>query len=117
MVESEQKTMNSVVIVDHGKFDFGQIPVPTCGPNQILVKVDSAALNPSDLMFMRGLYRAPIKYPHTPGIEASGTIVAVHDSLDADKYVGKRVAFMKASEMGTYNIGGTFAEYAITYPR
>jgi NADPH:quinone reductase-like Zn-dependent oxidoreductase len=48
--------MNSVIITGNGKFTSGQVPKPKPGPNQVLIKVDSAALNPSDILFMRGLY-------------------------------------------------------------
>ena len=69
------KIMNSVLILDNGKYGFGQVPVQTPGKNQVLIKVESATLNPSDILFMRGLYNIKLNYPYTPGWEGSGTVV------------------------------------------
>ncbi len=87
--------MNSVLITSNGKFGFGQIPKPKPGPNQVLIKVDSAALNPSDILFMKGLYNIKLKYPFTPGWEGSGTVVEVGPGLLSSYFQGKRVAFNK----------------------
>jgi len=46
-------------------------------PGDLLVKVEAAALNPSDILFLRGLYKGKIKYPYSPGWEGSGTVVDV----------------------------------------
>jgi NADPH:quinone reductase-like Zn-dependent oxidoreductase len=48
------KEMNSSVIVSHGKVGFARIPVPQPGKNQVLVKVEAATINPSDILFMKG---------------------------------------------------------------
>jgi NADPH2:quinone reductase len=78
------------------------------------VKVEAAALNPSDILFMKGKYNVQLKYPYTPGWEGSGVVVKTGDSEKAKKLLGKRVAFMKASELTTYKIGGAFADYAVS---
>jgi NADPH:quinone reductase-like Zn-dependent oxidoreductase len=76
--------------------------------------VDSAALNPSDILFMKGLYNIKLKYPYTPGWEGSGTVVEVGPGLLSSYFKDKRVAFNKQFELGTYQIGGAFAEYCVT---
>lgn len=88
--------MNSVLIVANGKIDFGQVPVQTPGKNQVLVRVEAATLNPSDILFMRGLYNVKLTYPYTPGWEGSGTVVKSGGGALADALFGKRVAFFKA---------------------
>jgi len=40
-----------------------------------LIKVEAATLNPSDILFMRGLYNVKLDYPYTPGWEGSGVVV------------------------------------------
>jgi NADPH:quinone reductase len=116
-MESSQipKTMNSVVITSPGKYGFAQIPVPTPSGNMVLIKVEAATLNPSDILFMRGLYNVKLKPNYTPGWEGSGVVVQTGEGAKAKALLGKRVAFMKAGELNTYNIGGSFADYCLTH--
>lgn len=106
--------MNSVILTENGKYTCGQIPKPEPGPNQVLIKVDSAALNPSDILFMRGLYNIKLNYPYTPGWEGSGTVVEVGPGLLAEFFKGKRVAFNKQMELGAFKYGGAMADYCVT---
>ena len=64
------------------------------GPNEVLIKVHSAALNPSDVLFIKGKYKIKLTYPYTPGWEGSGTVVSVGPGLASSWLLGKRVAFM-----------------------
>jgi len=115
MVSSEQ-TMNSVVLTAPGKIGFGQVPKPKPGHNQVLIKVDSAALNPSDVGFMKGNRVKLEECPYTPGWEGSGVVEEVGSGLATQWLLGKRVAFCKASEPNDeHKIGGAYAEYAVTY--
>ena len=79
-----------------------------------MIKVEAAALNPSDILFMRGKYTVKLVHPFTPGWEGSGTVVAVGPGLLNKWLLGKRVAFMKQGELGIYRVGGAMAEYAVT---
>lgn len=110
------KPQNSVLITANGKYGFGQVPIQAPGKDQVLVKVEAATLNPSDILFMRGLYNIKLHYPYTPGWEGAGTVVlAGEGSSPATKaLVGKRVAFMKSFEFGAYKEGGSYAEYCVT---
>jgi len=63
---------------------------------------------------MKGMYNVKLPYPYTPGWEGAGTVVEVGGGQTAQWFLNKRVAFMKAHEIGSYKIGGSFAEYAIT---
>ena len=114
MVSSEQ-LIDSVLLQAPGKVGFGQVPKPKPGHGQVLIKVDSAALNPSDVLFMQGASGRVPSENYTPGWEGSGVVEEVGSGLATQWLQGKRVAFMKATEpAGQYNIGGAFAEYAIT---
>lgn len=80
-------------------------PLPELKENQVLVKVSAAAVNPSDLMFMRELYGFTKDLPVVPGFEASGRVVAGEGAYGR-WLVGKRVA------CGVQATGdGTWAEY------
>ena len=61
----------------------------------MLIKVHSAVLNPSDILFMRGLYKIKLKYPFTPGWEGAGTVIKAGPGMLTKWFVGRRVAFNK----------------------
>ena len=103
--EEVPEMMNSVQILKGKKVGFGLSPVQKPGPNQVLIKVHSATLNPSDILFMKGLYNVRHKYPYTPGWEGSGVVVAAGPGMFANSLVGKRVAFNKAFEVLNYKLG------------
>ena len=82
-------------------------PVPEVEPGQVLVKVAAAAVNPPDLMFIRGQYGFTKPLPTVPGFEASGLVVAGNGRYPR-WLVGKRVA------CGVQRQGdGTWAEFAL----
>lgn len=86
-------------------------PIPEAKPGQILVKVAAAAVNPSDLMFVRGQYGFTKTLPTVPGFEASGRVVAGNGRY-ARALVGRRVA------CGVQREGdGTWAEYVLADAR
>lgn len=81
-----------------------EVAVPQPGPGQVLVKVTRGAINPSDVMFIKGLYGQPRRKGHPAGFEGSGTVVAA--GAGAEKLVGARIAFIAAGS-------GSWAEYAL----
>ena len=54
------KTMRAVQITAYdgkpGSLRVVDLPLPRPGPGEVLVKVAASPINPSDLMFIRGLY-------------------------------------------------------------
>ncbi|KAH9087319.1 hypothetical protein Ae201684P_000730 [Aphanomyces euteiches] len=81
------------------------VPVPKSG--QVLIKVESAAINPSNLSALQGLYAssASTPLPELLGTEGCGTVVAVGGGLWPWCISGKRVATMVSS--------GMWAEYVV----
>jgi putative PIG3 family NAD(P)H quinone oxidoreductase len=66
-------------------------PDPTLGPEDVLVAVRFAGLNPADLSQREGHYPAPPgSPPDVPGLEVAGTAVAVGERVTAWR-VGDRV--------------------------
>lgn len=53
---------------------FGEADVPTPGPGEALVRVAAAAINPSDVKNVAGLFSASL--PSTPGRDFAGTVVS-----------------------------------------
>ena len=88
--------------------EYGTIDVPSPGPSQVLVKVSLASVNPSDVMFLKGLYGQPRKQGQPAGFEGVGEVVATGDSDLAKGLAGKRIAF--ATGLSNW---GAWAEYAV----
>jgi NADPH:quinone reductase len=84
------------------KLSLEDIPVPSPGPGQALVKIHAIGLNFIDVYFRTGLYKAAL--PFTPGMEAAGTVDSTGDGVAAVK-PGDRVAYA--------GIMGAYAEYAL----
>ncbi|MBX3530062.1 MAG: zinc-binding dehydrogenase [Rhizobiaceae bacterium] len=80
------------------------VPVPRPGAGQVLVKVARGAINPSDVMFIKGLYGQPRRQGQPAGFEGSGTVVATGAGTEA--LAGRRIAFIAAGS-------GSWAEYAL----
>jgi NADPH2:quinone reductase len=77
-------------------------PVPQPGRGEVLIKVAAAGLNRADVLQRRGFYPSPAGAPSYPGLEVSGTIVALGDGVTEFK-VGNPVCALLA--------GGGYAEY------
>lgn len=85
------------------EMEFADIKIPEPDPEQILLRVEAAALNFLDTLMIQGLYQVKPPRPFTPGIEVAGTVMKPGSGSIFRK--GDRV-------MG--NVGyGTFAEYAV----
>lgn len=94
----------------YGKLTLREIPVPRPGQNQVLIRMAAAPFNPSDLGAMMGAtYGGVRKFPFTPGIEGSGTVVEAGEGFLPRFLKGSRVA---CSAMLSGD--GTYAEYMVT---
>ena len=79
-----------------------EIPEPTPGAGEALVRVEAVGVNFIEVYQRTGLY--PQTYPFTPGGEGAGTVVAVGPGVTAVK-VGDRVA--------SQELRGAYAELAL----
>ncbi len=99
--------MKAIRVKQHGGPEVLQLeevarPVP--GPQQVLVKVAAAGVNPVDTYIRSGGYAAP-QFPYTPGFDAAGTIESVGSGVSGIQ-VGDRV-YTSATVTGAY------AEYVL----
>jgi NADPH:quinone reductase-like Zn-dependent oxidoreductase len=53
---------------------IGELPVPEPGPTDVLVRVDTAAVNPVDAYIRAGLYRTLMPLPFVVGRDLTGTV-------------------------------------------
>lgn len=82
-----------------------EIPDPTPGPGQVLVRVHAVACNFPDILVCQGKYQEKPPLPFTPGLEVAGEVVAAGEGAAAA--VGDRV-------LGTPPMGqGGYAELVV----
>jgi NADPH:quinone reductase-like Zn-dependent oxidoreductase len=87
-----------------------EVPAPTAGPGQVLVRTEAIGTFAGDTGFRSGRYPVPPlpggTLPVVLGNEAAGTVTAVGDGVDP-ALVGTRVAVLILPTIGA----GTYAEY------
>jgi NADPH2:quinone reductase len=81
---------------------YADLPTPSPGPGQALVKVVASGVNYIDTYFRKGIY--PATPPIVLGSEGAGTVEAVAPDVK-NVAVGERVAYAMAR--------GSYAEYAV----
>src|SRR5260370_37653988 len=81
--------------------DLAEIATPDPGPAQLAVAIVAAAINPSDLMLIRGVYGVRPELPAALGAEGVGRVVAVGEGVDAAR-VGERVLVVPTLEQTTW---------------
>lgn len=80
--------------------------------DEVLVKMDAAPCNPSDIAFLRGMYDQVKPVPVVPGFEGTGTVVATGKSPEAVSLLNKRVSCFSRNDGH-----GTWASYFTTKSR
>src|SRR5688500_17808149 len=86
------------------------VPSPTPGPNEVLVRVKAVGVNPVDTYIRDGAYRKTLTPPYTPGSDAGGVVEAVGAEVKAFK-PGDRV-YTSGTTAGGFN--GAYAELAVS---
>ncbi len=88
--------------------EAGTIEVPRPEGRQVLIKVSLASINPSDVMFVKGMYGQPRAKGRPAGFEGVGKVVATGDDPVAQALSGMRIAF--ATGLSNW---GSWADYAL----
>lgn len=108
------KKMRAVVLSAHhadlrdaiGSLQVAEREVPRPGRGEVLVKIEAAPCNPSDLLLLQGRYGPQKSLPFVPGREGAGTVVATGGGLAASFFNGRRVACSLQADGD-----GTWAQY------
>lgn len=87
--------MKSAYLKAFGELTYGELPKPTPKDDQLLIKLECAVINPSDVLFISGKTVPADVFPFTPGWEGAGTIVEVGKDHADKGLVGKRVGCMR----------------------
>ena len=98
--------MKAILVNEDKSLRWDEVPTPTPKADEVLVKVEAAALNRADLMQREGDYPPPPGCPEWMGLEIAGRIVAMGDVAAASTRfkIGDPVCALLG--------GGGYAEYA-----
>lgn len=86
------------------------VPTPTPGRGEVLVRMLASPVNPSDLLYISGNYTLKPSLPATPGFEGVGVVEASGGGLFGRYLRGRRVAVLGSRT-------GNWAEYAVATAR
>ena len=97
--------MKAILVNEDKSLRWDNVPNPEIKSDEVLVKIEAAALNRADLMQREGDYPPPAGCPEWMGLEVAGTIIEV-GKIAAEKSkwkVGDKVCALLG--------GGGYAEY------
>ena len=102
--------MKAILVNDDRSLRWDDVPDPVIKPDEVLVKIEAAALNRADLMQREGDYPPPPGCPDWMGLEIAGEIVTVGDEAKANS------AWKTGDKVCALLGGGGYAEYvAVRY--
>ncbi|VFR02016.1 unnamed protein product [Cuscuta campestris] len=86
-----------------------EVPVPTPGKGEVLLKLEATSINPIDWKIQKGILRPllPGKFPYIPATDVAGEVVDIGFGVEHFKAGDKVVAIL------SHFSGGGFAEYAV----
>jgi NADPH:quinone reductase-like Zn-dependent oxidoreductase len=104
--------MKALILKRYGGLDqiaFADIPRPTLKPDEILVQVRAAGLNPIDYMIPKGTFKPMLKFqlPATLGSDLAGVVVEVGSRVT--RFKPGDAVFASIFDLGT----GALAEFAV----
>src|SRR5579862_8222129 len=92
------------------KLRLGEMPDPEPGPNQVLLRVRYAALNPADAFLAQAMYPAKPALPHILGRDGVGDVLATGAGV-SNIQVGDTVGILRC-DCGV-DVWGTLAEKVV----
>lgn len=97
--------MKAILVGENRSLHWSEVPDPVMGTEDVLVKIEAAALNRADLMQREGDYPPPPGCPEWMGLEIAGTIVDIGEEAAAKSAwkIGDKVCALLG--------GGGYAEY------
>src|SRR6476661_786888 len=97
--------MRQLKLIAHGEpsevIELNTVSEPALGQEDILISMEAAPLNPSDFLFVRGMYGVKAVFPSPVGAEGVGRVAKVGSKVDP-ALRGKRVLILPTYEQGTW---------------
>ncbi|KAI8961483.1 hypothetical protein F5Y11DRAFT_366704 [Daldinia sp. FL1419] len=102
--------------------EFVEIPIPTVGENEVLVKLHAASLNYRDVAIAKDEYPSPLRFPFCPGSDGAGEVGSKVTNFQVGDMVvtlfhqkhlyGDVDASVIPTSLGGF-LDGTFREYGV----
>ncbi len=104
--------MKALTFKRYGKspeIGFAEVPRPTLKPDELLVEVHAAGVNPIDNMIVTGLFKAVLRFhlPATLGSDLAGVVIEVGSHVT--RFKPGDAVFANIFDLGT----GSIAEFAV----
>src|SRR6202043_1720264 len=97
--------MRQLQLMAHGEpsdvIELNTISEPALGPEEVLISMEAAPVNPSDFLFVRGIYGIRPAFPSSVGAEGVGRVAKTGSKVDV-ALRGKRVLILPTYEQGTW---------------
>ena len=102
--------MKAILVNEDKSLRWDYVPDPIVKSDEVLVKIEAAALNRADLMQREGDYPPPAGCPEWMGLEVAGTVIEIGDEAK------ERSAWELGDKVCALLGGGGYAEYvAVKY--
>ena len=89
--------MRQLQLTAHGEpsdvIQLNTVPEPALGPDEVLISMEAAPLNPSDFLFVSGKYGVQPAFPSSVGAEGVGRVTKIGSKVDV-ALRGKRVLIL-----------------------
>src|SRR6266853_6364459 len=97
--------MRQLQLIAHGEpsdvIELNTVSEPALGQEDVLISMEAAPINPSDFLFVRGLYGVRPAFPFPVGAEGVGRVTKLGSKVDP-ALRGKRVLIIPTYEQGTW---------------
>jgi NADPH:quinone reductase-like Zn-dependent oxidoreductase len=97
--------MRRLQLIAHGEpsdvIELNTVSEPALGQEDLLISMEAAPLNPSDFLFVRGMYGVRPAFPSSVGAEGVGRVAKIGSKVDV-ALRGKRVLIVPTYEQGTW---------------
>jgi NADPH2:quinone reductase len=90
----------------------GDVPVPSPGDGQVLIRVTARSINPADFLFIQGRYRVKPTFPQVAGFDGVGVVTACGPGVGTPR-MGTRVAFRSPGAWGELAVAPALRTYAV----